>query len=76
MDDLKHKKLVTEKIVKEARDRNEDVKEQLKSNESYRQISHLEQKLNDIIEDTKIATAVLDQNQKVKRQYFQTILFK
>lgn len=65
LDDLKHKKYVTEKVVQEAKQRNEDIKEQLKSNENYRQISHLEKKLSDIIDDTKISTAVLDQLQKV-----------
>lgn len=65
LEDLKHKKAVTENVVEEAKLRNEEIKDKLKSNENYRQISHLEERLSDIIEDTKIATATLDQLQKV-----------
>lgn len=65
MEDLKHKRQVTENVVEEAQQRNEEIKDQLKSNENYRQISHLEERLSDIIEETKLATATLDQLQKV-----------
>lgn len=65
LEDLKHKKSVTENVVDEAKSRNEEIKDQLRSNENYRQISHLEERLSDIIEDTKISTATLDQLQKV-----------
>lgn len=64
-EDLKHKKRVTSDVVNEAERRNEQIKDQLKSNESYRQISHLEEKLSDLIEDTKDATSILDQLHKV-----------
>lgn len=63
--DLKHKKEVTQKVVDEAQQRNDEIKDQLKSNENYRQISHLEERLSDIIEETKSATTTLDQLQKV-----------
>lgn len=66
LEDLKHKKGVTEKVVEETQQRNEEIKDQLKSNENYRQISHLEERLSDIIEETKAATTTLDQLQKVK----------
>lgn len=56
---------MTENVVDESQKRNEEIKEQLKSNENYRQISHLEEKLSDIIEETKAATTTLDQLQKV-----------
>lgn len=63
--DLKHKKEVTSNVVEEAQQRAAEIKEQLKSNENYRQISHLEERLSDIIEETKSATTTLDQLQKV-----------
>lgn len=65
LDDLKHKKSVTDNVVEEAQRRNEEIRDQLKSNQNYRQISHLEDRLSDIIEDTKVATTSLDQLQKV-----------
>lgn len=75
LEDLKHKKGVTENVVEEAMIRNEEVKEQLKSNENYRQISHLEERLSDIIAETKSATALLDQLQKVKYFFVQNFIF-
>lgn len=57
---------MTEKVVEEAQQRNDEIKDQLKSNENYRQISHLEERLSDIIDETKSATATLDQLQKVR----------
>lgn len=74
LEDLKHKKGVTENVVEEAKIRNEEIKEQLKSNENYRQISHLEERLSDIIAETKSATALLDQLQKVKLNLFRKTL--
>lgn len=71
MADLKHKKEVTKNVVVEAQQRNDEIKEQLKSNENYRQISHLEERLSDIIEETKSATTSLDQLQKVHNKFFQ-----
>lgn len=68
--DLKHKKEVTANVVEEARQRNDEIKEQLKSNENYRQISHLEERLSDIIEETKSLTSTLDQLQKVYCVFF------
>lgn len=51
--------------MNEAERRNEQIKDQLKSNENYRHISHLEEKLTDLIEDTKDSTITLDQLHKV-----------
>lgn len=70
MAELKHKKEVTEKVVEEAQQRNDEIKDQLKSNENYRQISHLEERLSDIIDETKSATTILDQLQKVQSSIF------
>lgn len=63
--DVKYKKRVTENVVEEAQQRNEDVKEQLKSNDNYRQISHLEEKLNDFMEENKSLQETFDQLRKV-----------
>lgn len=62
---MKHKRRVTESVMEEAQQRNDEIKEQLKSNENYRQISHLEDRLSDLIEETKESTTTLDQLQKV-----------
>lgn len=66
LEDLKHKKRVTEDVVEESQRRNEEIKDQLKSSDNYRQISHLEERLSDLIEETKNATTTFDQLQKVK----------
>lgn len=70
LQDLKHKKKVTENVVHEAQQRNEEIKEQLKTNENYRQISHLEERLSDLIDETKSSTTILDQLQKVSIFFF------
>lgn len=70
LEDLKHKQRVTENVVEEAQQRNEEIKEQLKSNDNYRQISHLEERLSDLIEETKEATTTLDEMQKVVFIFF------
>ncbi|XP_031631597.1 putative leucine-rich repeat-containing protein DDB_G0290503 isoform X2 [Contarinia nasturtii] len=64
LEDLKHKQRVTENVVEEAQQRNEEIKEQLKSNDNYRQISHLEERLSDLIDETKEATTTFDEMQK------------
>lgn len=65
LEDLKHKKRVTEDVVEEAQHQNEEIKYQLMSSENFRQISHLEEQLSELIEETKDATCTLDQLQKV-----------
>lgn len=65
LDELKHKKRVTEDVVEEAERRNNEIKDQLKSNESFRQISHLEEKLADLTEEAKTMQETLDQLKKV-----------
>lgn len=69
MEDLKHKKRVTEDVVEEAQRRNDEIKEQLRSNENYRQISHFEEKLSDLIDETKTATTTWDQLRKVNNSF-------
>lgn len=75
LEDLKHKKHVTENVVDESQQRNEEIKEQLKSNENYRQISHLEERLTDIIEETKTSTTILDELQKVFPRFIRFTIF-
>lgn len=65
LEDVKQKRRVTENVVEEAQQRIEDVKEQLKSNENYRQISHLEEKLTDFMEENKTLQETFDQLRKV-----------
>lgn len=54
LDELMKKKSVTEGVVKESLKRTQDIKEHLRSNETYRQISHLEEKLTDLIKESKV----------------------
>lgn len=66
---MKHKKKVTEDVVEEAQRRNEELKDQLRSNENYRQISHFEEKLADLVEDTKQATEEWEKLRKVSKAF-------
>lgn len=74
LSDAKHKKRVTENVVEESQHRNEELKNQLKSNDNYRQISHLEEKLNDLMEDNKEMQETFDQMRKVC-YYIELIFF-
>lgn len=65
LQELEDKKRVTENVVDEARKRNQEIKISLKSNETYRQISHLEDKLVDLIKENKSLQEVVEQLQKV-----------
>ncbi|XP_058835728.1 intraflagellar transport protein 74 homolog [Topomyia yanbarensis] len=64
LQELEDKKRVTENVVDEARKRNQEIKINLKSNETYRQISHLEDKLIDLMKENKILQEVVEQLQK------------
>ncbi|KAG4069090.1 hypothetical protein HA402_008401 [Bradysia odoriphaga] len=64
LEELKKKERVTESVVQEARKRNAEIKEKLRSNENYRQISHLEEKLTDLIKENKILEESLLQTKK------------
>ncbi|XP_055536031.1 intraflagellar transport protein 74 homolog isoform X1 [Wyeomyia smithii] len=61
LQELEDKKRVTENVVDEARKRNQEIKIELKSNETYRQISHLEDKLIDLIKENKGLQEIVDQ---------------
>uniref|UniRef100_A0A182JZ19 Uncharacterized protein n=1 Tax=Anopheles christyi TaxID=43041 RepID=A0A182JZ19_9DIPT len=54
LQEMEDKKRVTENVVEEARNRNHELKINLKSNDTYRQISHLEDKLVDLLKENKI----------------------
>lgn len=64
LQELEDKKRVTENVVDEARKRNQEIKINLKSNETYRQISHLEDKLVDLIKENKSLQDFVEQLQK------------
>ncbi|XP_050076194.1 intraflagellar transport protein 74 homolog [Anopheles maculipalpis] len=53
LQEMEDKKRVTENVVEEARNRNHEVKFSLRSNDTYRQISHLEDKLVDLMKESK-----------------------
>lgn len=65
LEELKHKRRVTEDVVEGAIRRNEEIKDQLQSNETYRQISHLEEKLADMMAEGKTLQSTRDQMKKV-----------
>uniref|UniRef100_A0AAG5DF11 Intraflagellar transport 74 n=1 Tax=Anopheles atroparvus TaxID=41427 RepID=A0AAG5DF11_ANOAO len=64
LQELDDKKRITENVVEEARNRNQEVKINLKSNETYRQISHLEDKLVDLLKENKSLQSTVDQMQQ------------
>ncbi|XP_058461923.1 intraflagellar transport protein 74 homolog [Malaya genurostris] len=64
LQELEDKRRVTENVVEEARKRNQEIKINLKSNDTYRQISHLEDKLLDLMKENKTLQEVVDQLQK------------
>lgn len=71
LEELKKKQRSTDNVVEEARKRNADVKEQLRSNDTYRQISHLEERLTDLIKENQVLQNSLDQ---IRRQFDYTEL--
>lgn len=64
LEELKKKRRATEGVYQEAVKRNKDLKEILRSNETYRQISHLEEKLNDLLKGNKNLQESVDQFKK------------
>lgn len=70
LEEAKHKQRVTDDVVDQATQRSEDIKEQLKSNDNYRQISHLEEKLNDLVLENKTLQDSFDQLKKVRGNIF------
>ncbi|XP_049292704.1 intraflagellar transport protein 74 homolog [Anopheles funestus] len=64
LQEMEDKKRVTENVVDEARNRNHEIKVSLKSNDTYRQISHLEDKLVDLMKENKIFQEAVNQMQQ------------
>ncbi|XP_058053453.1 intraflagellar transport protein 74 homolog [Anopheles bellator] len=64
LQELEDKKRVTDNVIDEARKRNQEIKNNLKSNETYRLISHLEDKLVDLMKDNKTLQESVDQLQE------------
>uniref|UniRef100_A0A336MRL9 CSON000273 protein n=1 Tax=Culicoides sonorensis TaxID=179676 RepID=A0A336MRL9_CULSO len=66
LQELRTKLRATEGVFAEAQRRNKEMKELLRNNETYRQISHLEEKLGDLLKENKILQEAVDQ---LKREY-------
>uniref|UniRef100_A0A182WAT4 Intraflagellar transport 74 n=1 Tax=Anopheles minimus TaxID=112268 RepID=A0A182WAT4_9DIPT len=64
LEEMEDKKRVTENVVDEARNRNLEIKVSLKSNDTYRQISHLEDKLVDFMKENKILQEAVNEMQQ------------
>uniref|UniRef100_A0A182HX00 Uncharacterized protein n=1 Tax=Anopheles arabiensis TaxID=7173 RepID=A0A182HX00_ANOAR len=69
LQEMEDKKRVTENVVDEARNRNHEIKINLKSNDTYRQISHLEDKLIDLMKDNKVLQETVKNIQQVYNAY-------
>lgn len=67
LEEIKNKKRVTENVVEEAMKTNKEIKDHLRSNETYRQLSHLEDKLTDLIKENKILQESVEQSQMVSK---------
>lgn len=65
LEELRDRKRVTESVVEDMEKRNYEIKENLRANETYRQISHLEEKLGDMIKDNKTLQMAVDELIKV-----------
>lgn len=64
--ELRHKKTVTEDVVREAERRTKEIKDTLRSNEEYKKISHLEDQLDQVKKQYK---AIAEQLENVKQDY-------
>lgn len=63
---MRHKKTVTEGVVQEAERRTKEIKDHLRTNESYRLIAHLEDKLDDMKRQFKETS---EQAEAIKKDY-------
>lgn len=63
---MRHKKSVTEEMVREAERRTKEVKDTLRTNDSYKKIAHLEDKLDDLKKQYK---ATAEQLENIKQDY-------
>ncbi|KAG5675696.1 hypothetical protein PVAND_005580 [Polypedilum vanderplanki] len=64
MQELKDKKRVTENVVRDAERQYSEIKDALRSNETYRQISHMEEKLTDLLKDNKSLQSSIEEFNK------------
>lgn len=64
--ELRHKKTVTEDVVKDAERRTREIKDTLRNDESYKKIAHLEDKLDDLKRQYKVTA---EQLETVKQDY-------
>lgn len=54
IEELNNKERITKNVVSEAKSKYEEIKELLRSNETYKQISHMEEKLSDKIKELQV----------------------
>jgi intraflagellar transport protein 74 len=66
LDELKHKETVTRGVTQDAQKRSNELKDKLRTNENFRQISHLEEKLSDLTKNTSILQDIVEQ---MSREY-------
>lgn len=64
LEELRNKKRITEGVLDQSRKRSRDTKESLRSNETYRQIAHLEEKLTDLCKESKMLRGAVEENRK------------
>jgi intraflagellar transport protein 74 len=64
LEDLKRKEHVTRGVTHDAQKKNQEIKEQLRNNENFRQISHLEEKLSDLLKNNSILQELVEQLSK------------
>ncbi|GAB0090062.1 Intraflagellar transport protein 74 [Sergentomyia squamirostris] len=64
LEELRNKKRVTEGVLQEAQKRSRETKDSLRSNETYRQIAHLEEKLTDLKKENKTLREAVEENRK------------
>lgn len=62
--ELRHKKTVTEDVVREAERRTREIKDTLRNNESYKQIVELEDKLDHVKKEYKMIAEQLESAQQ------------
>lgn len=62
--ELRHKKTVTEDVVREAERRTREIKDTLRNNEAYKQIVELEDKLDHIKKEYKMIAERLESVQQ------------
>ncbi|XP_055378435.1 intraflagellar transport protein 74 homolog [Condylostylus longicornis] len=64
LEELSRKERVTQEVLAEAKKRNQEIKEQLRTNEVYREIAHLEEKLSGLDIEIKTLQDIVKEQDK------------